>query len=66
MAVPSSGQLGLYEDIFTAFNEHSQGDNSLHNASTYAGFSTPDAMSDFYGYVDAVAPSVTKIGRAHV
>lgn len=59
MAVPSSGQLGLYEDIFTAFNDFSQGNNSLHSASIYAGFSTPDAMSDFYGYVDAVAPSVT-------
>lgn len=59
MPVPSSGELGLYKEIYTAFNDFSQGNNSLHSASIYAGFSTPDAMSDFYGYVDAVAPTVS-------
>jgi len=59
MSVPSSGQLKLYSDIWSSFNSPSQGQNSLHSASIYAGFDTPDAMSDFYGYVDAVAPSVT-------
>ena len=59
MPVPSEGALQLYGDIYTNFNDFSQGDNSLHSASIYAGFSTPDAMSDFYGYVDAILPSVT-------
>lgn len=59
MSVPSSGELKLYGDIWNSFNSPSQGQNSLHSASIYAGFSTPDAMSDFYGFVDAVAPTVT-------
>ena len=58
MPVPNSGALGLYKDIFTEFTQHSQGNNSLHSASIEAGFSTPDAMGDFYGYTDAVAPSM--------
>ena len=66
MAVPSSGQLRLYADIFTEFTSYSQGNNSLHSASIYAGFSTPDAMSDFYGYTDAVAPSVSSQGATSV
>tara|TARA_R110000803_G_scaffold77483_2_gene142369 strand:- start:399 stop:1544 length:1146 start_codon:yes stop_codon:yes gene_type:complete len=58
MPVPSSGPLGLYKDIWGEL-AGSQGENSLHSASVYAGFSTPDAMSDFYGFVDADPPSVT-------
>lgn len=58
MPVPNSGPLGLYKDIFTEFTQHSQGNNSLHSASIEAGFSTPDAMGDFYGYTDAVAPTM--------
>ena len=60
MAVPSSGPLGLYEDIWTEL-AGSQGENSLHSASIHAGFSTPDAMGDFYGYVDAEPPSVASL-----
>ncbi len=58
MPVPNSGPLGLYKVIFTEFTQHAQGNNSLHSASIEAGFSTPDAMGDFYGYTDAVAPTM--------
>lgn len=58
MAVPSSGELRLYADIWVEL-AGSQGNNSLNSASVHAGFTTPDAMSDFYGYVDAEAPTVT-------
>lgn len=59
MAVPSSGPLGLYSDIIGGEIGDPQGDNSLHEAAIYAGFSTPDAMSDFYGWSDIIPPSVT-------
>lgn len=58
MAVPSSGQLRLAGDIGLELGLP-QIDVSLGAMSDSAGFSAPDAMSDFYGYVDAVAPSVT-------
>jgi hypothetical protein len=59
MAVPSSGPLKLYKDIWGDEIGDPQGDNSLHDAAIYAGFSTPDAMSDFYGWSDVIPPSVT-------
>jgi hypothetical protein len=46
MALPSSGPLSI-NDIRT---ELGTSDGSLHNLSVTAGFSTPDAISDFYGY----------------
>jgi len=58
MAVPSSGELRLYADIGVELGVP-QSDVSLGSMSDSAGFAEPDAMSDFYGYVDAVAPSVT-------
>lgn len=58
MAVPSSGALGLYSDIGVELGVP-QSNVSLGAMSDSAGFSAPDAMSDFYGYVDAIAPSVT-------
>lgn len=58
MAVPSSGELRLYADIGVELGV-SQSNVSLGSMSDSAGFAEPDAMSDFYGYVDAVAPSVT-------
>lgn len=58
MAVPSSGPLELYGDIQNELGG-AQANTSLHGMSVEAGFSTPDAMSDFYGYVDAVLPTVT-------
>jgi len=58
MAVPSSGALGLYSDIGVELGVP-QSNVSLGAMSDSAGFAAPDAMSDFYGYVDAIAPSVT-------
>lgn len=58
MAVPSSGELRLYADIGVELGVP-QSDVSLGAMSNSAGFSEPDSMSDFYGYVDAIAPSVT-------
>ena len=58
MAVPSSGELKLWDDIWNNEIGGTQGNNSLHSASVYAGFSTPDAMSDFYGWSDIELPSV--------
>ena len=58
MAVPSSGELRLYADIGVELGVP-QSDVSLGAMSDSAGFAAPDAMSEFYGYVDAVAPSVT-------
>lgn len=65
MAVPSSGQLKLYADIQTEAGG-AQSNTSLHNLSVYAGFSTPDAMSDFYGWADIELPSVTTNGISSV
>lgn len=56
MPVPSSGQLRLRNDIAAeAYRTPTQGSNassniSLRALSATAGFSTPDAMSEFFGY----------------
>jgi len=49
MAVPSSGQLREYADIGVELGV-AQTNVSLRGMSQTAGFSTPDAMSEFYGY----------------
>lgn len=60
MAVPNSGQLRLRADINLEVNGNNTDSNvALHSLAQSAGFSTPDAMSDFYGYSSAVAPTVT-------
>lgn len=59
MAVPSSGELKLWDAIWNSEIGGTKGDNSLHSASIYAGFSTPDAMGDFYGWSDVEAPQVS-------
>lgn len=59
MAVPSSGELKLWNDIWNNELGAEKGENSLHSASVYAGFTTPDAMSDFYGWSDVEVPSVS-------
>jgi hypothetical protein len=46
MALPSSGAISISQ-IQT---ELSNGNNSLRALSAAVGFSTPDAMSEFYGY----------------
>jgi|TARA_R100000084_G_C4652363_1_gene150603 hypothetical protein len=51
MPVPSSGELKLRADIANEVDGSATGDNvSLGTLSNSAGFSEPDAMSDFYGY----------------
>jgi len=60
MAVPSSGELELRGDIALEIYGNSTGNNiSLGAMSDLAGFASPDAMTDFYGYSSSVAPSVT-------
>ena len=49
MAIPSSGQLREYADIGVELGV-AQSNVSLRGMSAIAGFSTPDAMSEFYGY----------------
>ena len=49
MAVPSSGQLREYADIGVELGV-AQSNVSLRGMSNTAGFSSPDAMSEFYGY----------------
>lgn len=58
MAVPASGPLKLWDDLWNQELGGSQGNNSLHSASVYAGFTTPDALSDFYGWSDVEVPGV--------
>ena len=51
MAVPSSGPLRLRADIALEVDGSATGTNvSLGTLSDTAGFSAPDAMSDFYSY----------------
>jgi len=49
MAIKSSGQLSLRDDIRPEFGAATT-NVSLRNLSASAGFTTPDAMSEFYGY----------------
>lgn len=58
MAIPTSGPLSLYATIGVELGV-AQSNVSLGTMSTAAGFTAPDAMSEFYGYVDALVPSVT-------
>ena len=69
MAVPSSGQLRLRDDIAEeVLGGTATQDVSLRTLSAAIGISSPDAMSEFYGYVDATAPTVTTggAGRTNV
>jgi hypothetical protein len=66
MAVPISGPLKLWDNIWNQEIGGTKGNNSLHSGSIYAGFSTPDAMSDFYGWSDVEPPSVTTNGITSV
>lgn len=54
MALPPSGPISI-NDIRIELGQ-AQGNNSLRTLSSLAGFSAPDAMSEFYGY-----PPSTKI-----
>ena len=61
MAVPSSGELKLWDDLWNQEIGGSKGNNSLHSASVYAEFDTPDALGDFYGWSDVEVPSVSSL-----
>ena len=50
MPVKSSGQLSLRYDILAEVGGASYVNLSLRTMSSRAGFATPDAMSEFYGY----------------
>jgi hypothetical protein len=54
MPVKSSGQLSLRYDILAEVGGASFVNLSLRNMSSRAGFATPDAMSEFYGFSNAV------------
>lgn len=53
MAIPSSGPLSI-TTIRTELGQ-AQGNNSLRTLSSLAGKSSPDAMSEFYGYSPSTA-----------
>jgi hypothetical protein len=53
MALQSSGAISI-DNIRTELQQ-AQGNNSLRSLSATAGKSTPDAMSEFYGYSFATA-----------
>ena len=57
MAVPSSGELKEYADIGVELGV-AQSNVSLRGMSAIAGFSVPDAMSEFYGYSSCSCSSV--------
>lgn len=59
MAVPSSGQLRLRGDVALEVNGSNTGSNvSLRALSAAAGKSSPDHMSELYGYSAVVPPSI--------
>ena len=59
MAVPSSGELRLIQDIALEVDGSASGSNiSLNTLSASAEFSSPNGMLEFYGYSSSVAPSV--------
>ena len=66
MAIPESGELKLWDTLWNQELAGTKGENSLHSASVYAGFSTPDALSDFYGWSDVEIPSVVSLSAQSV
>ena len=58
MALPSSGALSI-SAIKTELGSSS---NSLRTLSGLAGFSTPDAISEFYGYSSLTAITLSEVG----
>ena len=58
MALPSSGTLSI-GDIRTELGSSS---GSLRTLSGLAGFSTPDAISEFYGYSALTAITLSEVG----
>lgn len=64
MAIKSSGTLSLRDDIQSELGGGST-NISLRNMSSIAGFSTPDAMSEFYGYSSGVFQLVGSSSRVY-
>lgn len=62
MALQSSGAISI-NDIRTELGETT---GSLRSLSATAGFSSPDAISEFYGYSGVTAPSVTTSAASSV
>lgn len=60
MALPSSGAISI-DNIRTELGQ-SQGNNSLRALSSLAGYTTPDSMSEFYGFSSATEFSISGIG----
>lgn len=59
MAVVSSGEIKIIGDVNLEINGNTTDtDVSLTTLSTGAGFSEPHALTEFYGYTDAIAPTV--------
>jgi hypothetical protein len=60
VAVVSSGEIKLRGDVNLEINGNTTDTNvSLATLSVGAGFDAPHALTEFYGYQDAVAPSVS-------
>jgi hypothetical protein len=60
MPVPSSGELKLRADINLEVNGNATDDNvSLGSLSNEVGFTEPDTMSEFYGYVSYTQPTIS-------
>lgn len=67
MAVPSSGQLRLRGDIALEVDGSATGINvSLRTLSAAAGKSTPDTMSEFYGYSASEPPTISAASASSV
>jgi|TARA_R100000479_G_scaffold19299_1_gene7333 hypothetical protein len=67
MPVPSSGQLRLRADINLEVEGNDTDDNvSLGTLSNTAGFTEPDTMSEFYGYVGAEPATFGSISFSNV
>jgi hypothetical protein len=60
MAVVSSGEIKLIGDVNLEINGNTTDTNvSLITLSVGASFTEPHGLTEFYGYVDAIAPSVS-------
>lgn len=65
MAIPTTGPLSLYATIGVELGV-AQSNVSLGTMSNTAGFTEPDAMSEFYGYSSGSAPTVTTYAVQYV
>ena len=65
MALPSSGQISISQ-IRNELNPVYGSSYSLRQLSSWAGKSTPDAMSEFWGYSPAVTVSINTVLPTYV